>query len=65
MTFSKYNQANPKGGGRLQNLKVRMVSQLTTKHDNINLIRLMIYDLETRTHDIPSFLYPQNSINWI
>lgn len=34
-----------------------MVSRLTTRHDNINLIRLMIYDLETRTHDIPSFLF--------
>ena len=60
MTFSKYNQANPKGGGEgTPKSESTMASQLTTKHDNINLIRLMIYDLETRTHDIPSFLYPQ------
>lgn len=36
-----------------------MDSQLTTKHDNINLIRLMIYDVEMRTPDIPSSIIPK------
>jgi len=33
MLLSKYNHANPKGGGRLQNLKVLwLVSQLLSCH---------------------------------
>jgi hypothetical protein len=36
-----------------------MVSLFTTKLNNINLIRLMIYDLEMRTPKIPTFLYPE------
>jgi len=53
----KYNKANPKGGGRLQKYKSNMVNQLTTKHYGVNLLSLMIYDLETITPEIPSFLY--------